>query len=150
MKTTSEIVAALQSEDYSERSYALQIAGDLLRESATDFMRVPSAEQLKQAIFDALQQEADPTRASDLIWVLGKSSDPQLKPIYLQHLQRFTKSLLSANFGVFQVLIALDNLGEPVFEKDAKGRSSQSVTNVEKNLRQARTYLSRHEIEPPW
>lgn len=149
MKTTSEIAAALHSKDDSERSHALQIAGDLLREAAPDFMRTPSAEQLKQAIFDALQQETDPSRACDLIWVLGKSSDRRYRSVYREYLQKFAGDLLAANEAVFQCLIALDNCREPVFERDAQGRGSQSILEIEKNLRQARAYLAKHEVKVP-
>ena len=143
------LIAALESENHPERSHALETVGNLLREAAPDSMRVPSAEELKQAVFDALQRETDPGRASELIWALGKSSDRRCLTVYREYLQKFVGDLLAANAAVFQCLIALDNCREPVFERDAKERGGQSILDVEKNLRQARAYLADHKAEAP-
>ena len=148
-KTEEELTAAVHSEDASERSHALGMIEQLLRRSAPDFMRLPSAERLKQAVLDALQQEPDIERASGLIWVLGKSSDRRYRAVYRERLQKFAGGLLTANAAVYQCLIALDNCREPVFERDAQGHSHQSILDIEKNLRQARAYLAKHKIEIP-
>jgi len=145
--TPTAVIAALQAGNITDA--VLQSAGDLLSVDAAQ-LSVPEAERLKTALLDALHHEQSPHRAASLIWVLGKSGDPQFEPIYLQRLQQYAESILAANFGVYQVLIALDNLGAAIFESDAKGRSSQSLMNIENNLRQARAYLSRHETELPW
>jgi hypothetical protein len=46
---------------------------------------------------------------------------------------------------VFQLLIALDNIHEDVFERDEHGRTSQGALNVEKNIRQSQNYLLQHD-----
>ena len=127
------------SDDADERNHALQLAGDL--------MRTPDAEPLKQAVFNALQQEKDSNRIPGLIWTLGKSYDPQFVQSYRDFLQKFIGDMPAASGSLYQTLIALDNCGEPVFEHDARGRSSESILNVEKNLRQAEAYLAKHEAE---
>ena len=144
-KTEEELIAALHSEDDSERSHALGVIGDLLREAVPDFVRTPSAERLKQAVFGALQQETDVESTSGLIWVLGKSCDRRYRAVYREYLQKFVGDLLTANAAVYQCLIALDNCREPVFEQDAEGRGHQSIFDIEKNLRQARAYLANYE-----
>lgn len=148
-KTEEKLTAAMYSEDDSERSHALGIIEELLRRATPDFMRVPSAERLKQAVLNALQQEPEIERALGLIWVLGKSSDRRYRAVYREHLQKFAGDLLTANAAVYQCLIALDNCREPVFERDARGHSHQSIPDIEKNLRQARAYLAKHKIEIP-
>ncbi len=133
------MAAGIVSKDDDERSYALQLAGDLLR--------TQDAELLKQVLSNALRQETDSQRASELIWVLGKSCDARFIGTYHAFLREFIGDMPAASGDLYQTLIALDNCGEPVFERDGRGRSSQSILNVEKNLRQAQAYLANHKVE---
>jgi hypothetical protein len=70
-------------------------------------------------------------------WVLGKCFDPALKPLLVAVLRR----QLDGDAGeLFQAMIALDNLGEPVFG----GVRSRSVLDESRNRELAREFLSRH------
>ena len=127
------------------------MAGDLLaapldRDSTSE----REAEHLAETLWKLYVGEQDPKRKAGFIWALGKSRNPAYKEKYLRSLQQQVENLLTANSGVYQILIALDNIDVGVFEKDAHGRNSQSLTNVEKNLRQARGYLAKHGMEIPW
>ena len=137
-KAAEDIIALLLSENAEERSEALLYAGDLLR--------AKQDQHLKQAVSDMLQHEQDPNRASELIWVLGKSGDARFIENYRDCLRKFVADMRTASAGIHQALIALDNCGEPVFEHDTRGRSSQSILNIEKNLRQAKAYLASQEV----
>jgi len=67
-------------------------------------------------------------------WTLGKCFDKTLKPVLVSVLQRH----LQGDAGeLFQAMIALDNLREPVFG-DVRSRS---ILDQEKNRELARRYL---------
>jgi hypothetical protein len=67
-------------------------------------------------------------------WTLGKCFDESLKPVLLSVLKR----QLHGDAGeLFQVMIALHNLREPVFGDE----SSHSILNEQKNRDLARRYL---------
>jgi hypothetical protein len=70
-------------------------------------------------------------------WVLGKCCDPALKPVLVAVLRR----QLDGDPGeLYQAMIALDNLGEPVFGDIG----SRSILDESRNRELVRAYLSRH------
>jgi hypothetical protein len=70
-------------------------------------------------------------------WALGKCFDPALRPVLVTVLRR----QLDGDTGeLFQAMIALDNLGEPVFA----GVGSRSILDESRNRELAREYLSRY------
>jgi len=103
-------------------------------------------DELRQALLDALTRNADPGFVSPIIWALGKACDESLKQLYVDYLARYLESLKASNGVVYQALIALDNIGEPVRERNPDGTSSQSVIDVDKNIRQAPRYLKGNQI----
>jgi hypothetical protein len=70
-------------------------------------------------------------------WALGKCADPALKPVLVAVLRR---QLDGDAAELFQAMIALDGLGEPVFG----GVRSRSILDESRNRELAGTYLSRH------
>jgi hypothetical protein len=65
-------------------------------------------------------------------------------------LERGVRLLVEGNRLVFQALCCLDDVGQKVFEREKGGGTSQSLTDVEKNLRQARGYLAKRGVLIPW
>ena len=140
----------------------LWIAGDLLAKyratsyysgfSAVDSETVSQEEfeELKQALLNRLQSSKDPKIISVLIGEMSKSGDKAYKQIYFDNLQKSLELLKVHNGVVYQCLIALDYLKEDVLERDEKGGSSQSLIEVDKNIRQAHNYLLKHNIIPHW
>lgn len=82
---------------------------------------------------------ADKTSA---YWALSKRCNRNLIPEF----KRWLRSELEAENGaaVYQILIALNNIGEPVFHKDREGGSAVFETDL--NLRDAREYLTKQNI----
>jgi hypothetical protein len=67
-------------------------------------------------------------------WTLGKCVDPSLKPLFVEVLQR---SLKVEEGDLFEAMIALDRIGEPVFG----GLNNRCCLAVEVNRELARRYL---------
>jgi hypothetical protein len=108
------------------------------------------AEDLKRALLELLRRHPESAHAGSLVWALGNCFDPAHAADFVAQLERGVRRVAEGNGLVFQALCALDNLGEDVFEKDDRGGSSQSLLEVEKNLRQARAYLERRGVRVPW
>jgi hypothetical protein len=106
--------------------------------------------QLEQALLGFLRRHPQSELTRSLIWALGKSNDPAHTGEFVAQLERGVRMLVEGNGLVFQALCCLDNVGQDVFEKDERERSSQSLTDVEKNLRQARAYLAKRGVQVPW
>jgi hypothetical protein len=69
-------------------------------------------------------------------WSLGKCCDPTLKPVFIEVVRR----QLNGDAGeLFQAMIALSNIGEPIFG----GVCSRSILDEHTNRELARVYLSR-------
>jgi len=70
-------------------------------------------------------------------WALSKQFNAELIPDFKKWLEM---EILKKNSGVvFQLMIALDNLEEPVFHTD---RNSYSIAEIELNMRDAENYLN--------
>ncbi|MCB1079940.1 MAG: hypothetical protein KDM63_15640 [Verrucomicrobiae bacterium] len=92
------------------------------------------AEALVKAVADEGGTEAGYRRQA--YWALGKRFDPGLIPFFRRQLAVELSLDLNA---AYQIMIALDNLNEPVFSGP---RSSQSVEEEDRNRSDAETYLS--------
>ena len=97
-----------------------------------------SNEQLEKFIVDSLSSdlyiiEADRTMA---YWALSKRFNKNLIPFFTERLAfELEKDCSNA---LFQLMIALDNLEEPVFNKD---RSGYAFDEIELNVKDASHYL---------
>ena len=70
-------------------------------------------------------------------WALSKQFNAELIPDFKKWLEM---EINKNNAGVvFQLMIALDNLEEPIFNKE---RSSYSTAEIELNMRDAKNYLN--------
>lgn len=72
-------------------------------------------------------------------WALGKRFNPNLIPFFRRRL----KSELESNnpSAIYQLLIALENMEEPVFNDDRNGSTASLETEL--NLRDAKKYLTK-------
>jgi hypothetical protein len=71
-------------------------------------------------------------------WALGKRFDRELIPFFRE---RLAAEMLDDPSIVYQIMIALDNLGEPVFSKARSG--SYSILDADLNLVDAEIYLGK-------
>ena len=153
---TRETIEALRSGTIAAEDEVLRIAGDLLGKANsqggyisgfadTDAEEITQdeAEQLKQALAGLLAKTQDPDTVISVIWALGKSNDHGYKDLYVRYLHGFVDTCLWSSAGVSQVLCALQDIGQEVFEREEDGGWGHSVLDIEKNLRQARAYLQR-------
>lgn len=99
------------------------------------------AEELAKSIIYKLNSENENSEfRSTAYWVLSKRFDKNLLPLFKKWLKIEINAVNS--HAVYQLLIALDNLKEPVFGNDRNGRYSFDETDL--NLRDAQNYLQSH------
>jgi hypothetical protein len=162
-ETLTTLRAAAQTgAERDDVEQAISVAADLLAKAQspayrsgvaeidTAVLTAAEAKDLEQAILELLRRHPQSGYAGSLIWALGKSADPAHTEEFAAQLERGVRQLIEANRLVFQALCCLDNVGQDVFERDDRGGSSQSLLEVEKNLRQARAYLERRGVRVPW
>jgi hypothetical protein len=107
-------------------------------------------DQLQSSLLEALNRNSDPRFVSQIISAIGSARDESLKQLFVDYLARYLQQLKASNGVVHAALLALSEIGEPVYERHQDGASSQSVTDVDKNIRQAHRYLEMHQIVVPW
>jgi hypothetical protein len=160
---TQRVIAQLQQTEQAENLHEyIGQAADLLFKTInpnyisgrddidSEIVTPAEGEELKQAVAYVVRSHDDPAILTSAFFVLGKSYDRALKDLYIEHLQTSLSRLKQQNRLVFQLLIALDNIREDVFERDEQGRSSQGILDVDTNIRQAQNYLLQHDISVPW
>lgn len=137
-------------------------AGDLLakthvKEHHSGFVEIDDEhvssgerDQLQSALLEALNRNSDPRFVSQILDALGCGRDQSLKQLYVDYLARYAKELKDSNRVMYAALIALRDLGEPVFKSREGGKSSYSVNDVTENVRQADRYLEKRQIVVPW
>jgi hypothetical protein len=69
-------------------------------------------------------------------WALGKRSQKEDKRRFVAALER---EITRSHSTCYQIMIALDNLGEPVF---SSARAGSSVLEAEQNVADAKRYLT--------
>lgn len=95
--------------------------------------------RLRGRLVDLVRGEASAPVAGAAVFALGKLHDPGLTGFFVEVLQRY----LNADAAVlYQVMIALDNLGVNVFA----GRRSMSVLAEQENRALAAEFLRRFEV----
>lgn len=99
----------------------------------------PSAasESLAARIWGALESDLPEELRGSAYWALGKRRRKEDKKRFVAALQHEISRSSSVSY---QVMIALDNLDEPVF---AYGRSGASILEAEQNLADAERYLAK-------
>jgi len=100
-----------------------------------------AAEELTQSIINELNSDNTNTEfRSTAYWALSKKFDRNILSLFKRWLNfEFTEKNTDA---MYQILIALDNLKEPVFGKDRNGSYASDETDL--NLRDAENYLQNH------
>lgn len=99
-----------------------------------------SAELLEAMLVEALNTERSPSYRSTAYWALSKRFNRELIPVFKKWMGEELQNQESA--AVYQLLIALDNLEEPVFGEDRNG--SFSATDTSLNVRDAKIYLEKN------
>jgi hypothetical protein len=161
-----QIIVCLQTESDKEKLQdCIGSAGDLLGglrsknyvsgfpEIDSENLAVEDGEIIKQTLIDLTNRITDADIVKSVIWALRKSGDSSLKNLYIEYLQKYLQMLLLYNSGVFQILLALGDIDEDTFEWDLDLSSeftTQSLMEVDKNIRQARSYLEKNNIVVPW
>lgn len=100
---------------------------------------------LKNAALNALTRNFDPMWVQSFLSVLRGANDSDLLQVWIEHLTQFQSTLKESNGIVFNILLALKDLGEPVFQ-DAR---SLCVVDVDRNMAEADKYLRKHDILIP-
>lgn len=93
------------------------------------------ANELRIAISD--ETECEIGYRAQAYWALGKRFDRGLIPFFRKRLAIELQHDLDT---AFQIMIALDNLKEPIFSADRNG--SYSILETDLNQRDAKSYLS--------
>jgi hypothetical protein len=83
------------------------------------------------------ESKADGRDRAQAYWALGKKLDPALLPFFREKLRL---ELCRDMFAVYQILIALDDLGEQPFGSD---RNGYSCHDYDLNRRDSEAYLDR-------
>jgi hypothetical protein len=108
----------------------------------------PGAEDIdaiKMALLDYLNGKGRKRYAVTAIFALGKIQDPGLIEPLKEQLELHLRELLARNAIVGNLICALSNLGEPIIS--GKGHR---CTEIDKTVRDARTYLYGHGVIVPW
>jgi len=95
----------------------------------------PIAKEMMSSVLEEGTEDAAYCRS--VYWALGKRFDPALVPFFKERLALELKRDVEATY---QIMIALDNLGEPVF---SPARSSCSVLDHDLNRADAEGYLGK-------
>ena len=113
-------------------------SGDVAIVNNSGFIQF-TPEELESMLIDSIA-DSEPEQRSRVYWVLGKRYNHNLLPKFKDWLKL---EVATDNVQViYQLLIALDNLEEPVFGKDRDG--SYSSLDTELNIRDANVYLNKN------
>ena len=103
-------------QEYEHRAWPAAVAAAPLDE--------PACLRLRDALVALVKETPDDLHCPSAYWALGKLGDQSLLPVFRSglsyHADRATDS-------VYQIMVALQNLGEPVF----RGRRSRSYDDPE-------------------
>ncbi len=108
------------------------------------------AQRIQTALLEALPRNSDGKFVGCILSALSVSQDKSLKRVYEENLVQHLRKLKASNSAVYSALQGLDTLGESVYEVNPGGGSSQSLIDVDKNIRQAHKYLQALGIVEPW
>ena len=155
----NKIQAAKTSEDLEDW---IRIAGDYIAKASftvynsgypeIDAMVVSleEAEELKVALLAALKRSSEPRYVCQILQCLMMTKDSKLKSLYVSYLEQYLRHLKDCNGVVYSTLNALSRLDEDVYERNERGGSSQSLIEVDQNIRQAHRYLTNEGIKFSW
>jgi len=155
---TSRILQMVKdAQTFDDFKDSIWIAGDLFRrESSLEFhsgfkdidseeVSLEERDQLKDALLEALSRSSEPLFVGALLSSLSCTGDRDLLPLWVDSLARHLELLKQYNALVYTELLALRDLGEPVF----KGVKSLCSADIEINTKEAQTYLARRKKSAP-
>jgi hypothetical protein len=104
---------------------------------------------LKEALLNLLNRNSEMHLIQGIISALRMTYDHTLIPLYSKYLKQSLENLKINNGIVYQCLLALGDIEEDVLEREGNS-SSQSLMDIEKNVRQADNYLRKKDIITSW
>lgn len=146
------------SKEFKDFADWIWMAGDLIRRASSpgfhsgfeeiDHEEVSDTElqQLREAVLSALRRNEDPLYVGSLLSALRDTFDRDLIPLWIEYLTKYLSLLKTSNVVVYTILLALKEIGEPVFS----GATSLCAIDVERNIDQAQNYLHERGINVPW
>lgn len=133
LEAAAYIFEKVNGNSHSDLENRIIAESNLTRYNPPELERI-IVEGLENGIYDGL---ADRISA---YWALGKRFNRDLIPYFKKWLQK--ESDLNEQQAVYQLLIALGNMGEPVFDSDRNGSSASWETEL--NMRDAKKYLNKN------
>jgi len=100
-------------------------------------------ETLKDCLLEYVHAESA-KNVSSAVHALGYLQDGNLIPIFRRILALKLGELSAASASVGELVVALNDLGEPLFEQ------SFNTINIDENAATARRYLREHGVNIPW
>lgn len=133
------------------------MAGDLIRKASSpgfhsgfeeiDREEVSDEERqkMREAVLKALPRNDDPLYIGSLLQVLRQTYEKDLIPLWIEYLTKYLNLLNASNGVVWTILLALKEIGEPVFQDVG----SLCSIDVERNVEEAHKYLRQRGINLP-
>jgi hypothetical protein len=88
--------------------------------------------KLSRSVAGSPEPELRPNFASQIIDVFGSARDKSLRPLYVDYLVQYLRQLeKDSNHVVYAALLALHDIGEPIYKKYFSG---QSVIEIDKTF----------------
>jgi hypothetical protein len=156
----SQILEKIEAaKEYEDIKYWIWMACELIRrgvnpdyqggleETDREIVTENEAKELKEAALRALPRNSDPYWIGSFLSMLRYTCDADLKPLWIEYLERHLGLLKRSNAIVHTVLIALWEMDE--IDRQAPG-GGRSMADVDLNIAEAQDYLQKHEIKVPW
>jgi hypothetical protein len=155
---SKRLIATLAGGGISARE-VLPTVGELLRKAwqpgfvpsgvglQSEEISVEDAARLRDALFAYYRNERDASARCTALSILAKEGQPELRDSLVSELHDVVRALRVAGRGLFQLLIALEDVGERVFPQEQRSRS---LAALERNLGAADQYLEKHGTSVPW
>ena len=105
------------------------------------------AARLRQALADYCEREKSAPHRRAALATLAKEGRPQLQSQLARELHLTLEAHRSLSGDLFQLLLALEDVGESVFSKE---QHSRSIEDVRTNVEAAAAYLRRHGLLVPY
>lgn len=157
-KLTSRVLQMVKdAQTFDDFKDSIWIAGDLFRREASiefhsgfkeiddEEISLEERDQLKDALLEALSRSSEPLFVGSLLSSLSCTGDRDLLPLWVNSLAGHLELMRQYNALVFTELLALRDLGEPVF----KGVKSLCAADIEINAKEAHTYLAQRKKSAP-
>jgi hypothetical protein len=155
---TKRLIATLDAGGVAARE-CLQEVGELLRKAwqpgFVPFGEALQAEEstsdevvrLREALAAYSRTESDASARRTALSILAKEGSPELREQLVAELHDCLTTHRIVSREIFQLILALEDVGESVF---SSGLRSRSLAAVETNVNAASDYLGKQGIQVPW